>query len=273
MPDALPDCEHLLLDRGFAHLGITFNRPWARNAINIAMAGELDAVFAAIEGDRSIRAVVLRGAGKHFCAGGDLTDMTDALAPPEKDAPDPLFHINRRFGDLLRHVDAAPQAVIAVVHGAARGAGFGLACVADVVLARADCTFAMPETGLGLPPAQILPFVARRLGPFAARRLALTGRPMTGAEAAEAGLVASACGDDGDLEAALKETLGAIAGRGPAAIAQTKSLIAGLGRQPLPLVLDEGARLVAESSRNGEGREGLAAFAEKRPPSWAPQGD
>ncbi len=273
MPKALPTCDHLLLVRGFAHVTVTFNRPGARNAMNIAMADELEAVFAAIEDEPTVRAVVLRGAGKHFCAGGDLKDMTDVLARPGDGEADQLFHVNRRFGDLLRRVDAAPQAVIAAVHGAARGAGFGLACVADIVLVRADCSFAMPEAGLGLPPAQILPFVARRLGPYAARRLALTGRPMTGAEAAEAGLAAAVCADDGALERALEESLDAIAGRGPAAIAQTKRLIADLGRRPLPLVLDEGARLVAESSRTGEGREGLAAFFDKRPPAWAPQAD
>ena len=275
MPNTLPACNHLVLDRGFAHLEITFNRPESRNAMNDAMAGELEAVFAAIATDTSVRAVVLRGAGRHFCAGGDLKEMTDALASPGGDEGDGdrLFQLNRRFGELLRRVDAAPQAVVAVVHGAARGAGFGLACVADIVLVRADCSFAMPETGLGLPPAQILPFVVRRLGPYAARRLALTGRPMSGAEAAEAGLAMAAFADDTELERALQETLVAIAGRGPTAIAQTKRLIADLGRRPLPLMLDEGARLVAESSRNGEGREGLAAFFAKRPPTWAPRDD
>ena len=271
MPNALPACDHLLLERDFARIGITFNRPEARNAMNIAMADELEAVFAAVEDDRSVRAIVLRGSGKHFCAGGDLKDMTDALGRPGVGEPDRLFHVNRRFGDLLRRVDAAPQAVVAVVHGAARGAGFGLACVADVVLVRADCSFAMPETGLGLPPAQILPFVARRIGPYWARRLALTGRPMSGTEAVEAGLAAAACADDGALEQALQETLAAIAGRGPMAIAQTKHLIADLERRPLPLLLDEGARLVADSSRDGEGREGLAAFFAKRAPDWAPR--
>lgn len=273
MPNALPDCDTLVLDRGFAHLGITFNRPASRNAMNDAMADELEAVFAAIAADASVRAVVLRGAGRHFCAGGDLKDMTDALASPDDDGGDRLYYLNRRFGDLLQRVDAAPQAVIAVVHGAARGAGFGLACVADIVLVRADCSFAMPETGLGLPPAQILPFVARRLGPYAARRLALTGRPMSGAEAVAAGLAVAAYDDEAALDEALHDTLKAVAGRGPTAIAQTKRLIADLGRRPLSLVLDEGARAVAESSRNGEGREGLAAFFAKRPPAWAPRDD
>ena len=74
MPNALPDCDTLVLDRGFAHLGITFNRPASRNAMNDAMADELEAVFAAIAADASVRAVVLRGAGRHFCAGGDLKD-------------------------------------------------------------------------------------------------------------------------------------------------------------------------------------------------------
>ncbi len=269
MSDRLPDCDYLSLDQRGFHLTITLDRPEARNAMNVAMARELEAAFAAASADPSISAVVLRGAGKHFCAGGDLKDMTDALDPPPPGKEDALFRVNRRFGDLLSQVDRAPQVVISVVHGAARGGGFGLVCVSDIVIARADASFAMPETGLGLPPAQILPFVAMRLGRHRARRMALTGRPMSGEEAGELGLAHYVCAEESATEAALKEVLKQVRERGPTAIAQAKGLINRVGRVPLSLLLDEGAQLVAESSRTGEGREGLDAFLEKRPPKWA----
>lgn len=269
MPDRLPKCEYLSLDQRGFHLTITFDRPEARNAMNVAMVRELEAVFEAASANPAISAIVLRGAGKHFCAGGDLKDMTDALAPPSPGEEDALFWVNRRFGDLLTRVDQAPQVIISVVHGAARGGGFGLVCVCDIVIARADATFAMPETGLGLPPAQILPFVAMRLGRHRARRMALTGKPMTGEEAGQLGLVHYVCAEEAAAEAALKEVLGQVKDRGPAALTQAKHLINQVGRTPLSLLLDEGARLVAKSSRSGEGHEGLTAFTEKRPPAWA----
>jgi isohexenylglutaconyl-CoA hydratase len=264
----LPDCRWLVLERAGFALTITLNRPAARNAMSVAMAEELSAVFEAVRDDRSLGAIVVRGAGPHFCAGGDLKDMTGALAPPTAGEPDRLFAVNRRFGDLLMQVDAQPQAVVCVVHGAARGGGFGLACVADLVLARRDASFAMPETGFGLPPAQILPFVARRLGAATARRLAATGEPMTADEAHRLGFASAVLSDDAALAGAVRHALDQIKGRAPEAVAETKALIAAVGSKPLALLLDEGARRVAAGARSGAGREGLQAFFDKRPPAW-----
>ena len=118
------------------------------------MIDELLAVLDAVDGDRSIRALVLRGAGGHFCAGGDVKDMAAArqvVAGPGE--PDPLATVNRRFGTLLTRVEQAPQAVVAVLEGAVMGGGFGLACACDVALAHYEARFRLPETGLGLPPA------------------------------------------------------------------------------------------------------------------------
>ncbi|MSO65272.1 MAG: enoyl-CoA hydratase/isomerase family protein [Alphaproteobacteria bacterium] len=268
MTAALPECRWLLLQRQGFHLTIVLNRPTARNAMGIAMAEELEMVFRAVAADRSLAAVVLRGAGPHFCAGGDLKDMTDALAPPQAGEPDRLFAVNRRFGDLLQQVADQPQVVVSVVHGAARGGGFGLVCVSDIVIARRDATFAMPETGFGLPPAQILPFVAMRLSPAYARRLAFTGEPMAVEEAHQIGLVTALAEDDAGLDHALSRVLAQIKGRAPEVVAETKRLIAAVGQKPLGLLLDEGARLVAAGVRDGDGREGLTAFFEKRPPTW-----
>jgi len=269
MTNELPACEWLTLRQDGFHLTVTLNRPDARNAMSAAMAQELAAVFAALEGRDDVAAVILRGAGKHFCAGGDLKDMTDAIDPPAPGEPDTLYEVNRRFGDLLTTVNEAPQAVVAVVQGAARGGGFGLVCASDVVIARADSTYAMPETGFGLPGAQIIPFVTMRLGAAMARRLVVTGDAVDGAEMQRAGLVTHLCADEAETEAALRQVLDQIKGRSPTAVAQSKRLIAKVGKGPLSLLLDEGGRLVADGTRDGDGREGLDAFFAKRKPRWS----
>ena len=266
-PTQLPDCRWLTVDRRGFTLTVTMNRPEARNAMILGMAQELSAVCATVADDPSIGAIVLRGAGKHFSAGGDLKDIFDAIGGAEG-ADDPLFRTNRFFGDLLMQVDAQPQVVIAMVQGAARGGAFGLACVADVVIGRSDATFAMPETGLGLPAAQIIPFVARRLGPHMTRRLALTGLPMDAAEAHRLGLLYAVGEDDAAMDAHLAAVLAAVKERAPGAVAQTKALVARAGRDATSILLDDGGRAVAASARHGEGAEGLSAFVEKRKPKW-----
>jgi isohexenylglutaconyl-CoA hydratase len=273
VPAPLPPCEYLSLDLDDYCLTVVFDRSEARNAMNVAMADEVEAVVAAAASRPEISVIVFRAQGRHFCAGGDLKDMTEVMEPPATGAEDRLYWVNRRFGDLLTRIDSVPQVVISVVQGAARGAGFGIACVSDVVIAHENATFAMPETGLGLPPAQILPFVAMRLGQHEARRLALTGRPLTAADAHRTGLVHLVCAGEAAATAALSDLLDDIARRGPDALAEAKRLINQVGQVPLSLLLDRGARLVARSSRNGEGHEGLAAFVEKRPPAWASRAD
>ncbi len=124
---SLPHCETLLLEPVEGVLRITLNRPQSRNAMSLAMVGELRAVLAAVRDDRSVRALVLRGAGGHFCAGGDIKDMAGARAA----GAEAYRTLNRAFGSLLEEAQAAPQLLVALVEGAVLGGGFGLACVSD----------------------------------------------------------------------------------------------------------------------------------------------
>jgi isohexenylglutaconyl-CoA hydratase len=272
MTDAsLPACTQVevsLADSGV--LSLVLARPEVRNAMSLAMVSELEAVFDAIRERRDVRAVVLRGSGGHFCAGGDVKDMAGARARPAKgDQPDALEVTNRRFGELITKVDRAPQAVVAVLEGAVLGGGMGLACVADVAIARTDARFGLPETGLGIPPAQIAPFLVRRLRLSQARRLAVTGGRFDGREAARIGLVHVLVDDDAALDVALAEVLGQIGRCAPGAIASTKHLMLQVGTVELERVLDEGARRFAEAARGSEGIEGMTASLQKREPSWA----
>lgn len=266
----LPKCETLQLRREGWRLHVTLDRPQARNAMSFRMVNELLAVFEAIEDCRDVRAVILRGSGGNFCAGGDIKDMAAARAgTPGDDGVDPLQAANRKFGTLIETIDHASQAVVAVVEGAVMGGGFGLACVADVTLTRPDASFRLPETSLGLPPAQIAPFVVRRIGLTHARRLAVTGGRFDGRRAVELGIAHEVVDDDDGLRHKLSDLLVEIGRCAPGAIAATKALMLGVGEQSIPALLDQGAIAFAEAARGEEGVEGMTAFLKKERPSWA----
>jgi len=272
MTFAPPETKTLLLrfDRGILH--VTLNRPEARNAMSLVMVRELGDLFASIEARRDVRAVVLRGAGGHFCAGGDVKDMAAARgADPGPDGKDPIAAINAQFGELVDRVNRAPQVVIAVLEGSVFGGGFGLACVADVALAANSASLGLPETGLGLPPAQIAPFLVQRLGVSQARRLAVTGARFDGAEAARIGVVHESHPDAASLDAALARVIEEVTRCAPDAIAATKRILHISHTQSLPpaALIDEAARLFAAAARGPEGQEGTMAFIEKRLPAWA----
>ncbi|MCH9687120.1 MAG: enoyl-CoA hydratase/isomerase family protein [Deltaproteobacteria bacterium] len=259
----------LRLDEGGA-LHITLSRPKARNAMSLEMVAEIEAVLDATLDRRDVRALVLRGAEGHFCAGGDVKDMARArMSPPGDGEADPVAAVNRAFGTMITKVDRAPQAVVAVLEGAVLGGGFGLACVADVAIARADAKFGLPETGLGLPPAQIAPFIVRRLGLSQARRLAVTGGRFDGVQAHAMGLVHEVAADGPALDGALAEVLGQIRRCAPGAVASTKHLMLQVGTVDHERLLDEGAERFSAAVRGPEGVEGITAFIGKRRPHWA----
>jgi isohexenylglutaconyl-CoA hydratase len=269
-----PKTETLLLDEQRGVLHVTFNRPERRNALSSRMVEELIEVFSALHGRLQLRAVVVRGAGGTFCAGADLKDMNSARsAQSAAEAPnDPrsaAARNNRRFGVLMSAVNDAPQPVIAVVEGSVMGGGIGIVCASDVALAARDARFGLPETGLGLIPAQIAPFVVQRIGLTHARRLMVTGARVDAAEAARLGLVHELCDDSAALDAALERVLAQIRRCAPQANAATKKLVLGTPGRALESVLDEAALVFADASLSEEAREGTLAFVQKRLPKWA----
>lgn len=269
MSNSLPSTEHLRLELSNGVLTVWIDRPKARNAMSLKTVGEIEAAFDAVADRRDVRAVVLRGAGGHFCAGGDIKDMAGARGKPPKDGePDALTVVNRSFGTMITKVDRAPQAVIAVCEGAVLGGGFGLACVADVTLAKVDAKFGLPETGLGIPPAQIAPFLVRRLGRSQARRLAVTGGRFDGRRALAIGLAHELAEDDAQLDELLALTLKQILRCAPQAVATTKRLMHDVGEVEHEALLDRAALEFAEAARHGEGIEGMTAFIQKREPRW-----
>jgi len=267
----LPQFEHLRVERRGPRLHVTLNRPEARNALSREMVAELLIVAEFLQKERAIGTVVLTGAGGVFCAGGDIKGFkTSFEAPkPKRGKPDPIAANNRRFGKFLNIFSALPQTVVAAAEGAAIAGGLGLMSVADVVLATADAKFALTETSLGIPPAQIAPFVAARIGVPKARFLALTGARFDARAAAGFGLVDIVCDDAAALAAALKKILAEIGRCAPGANAATKRLLLASLMTPREKLLDQAAKSFAECLRGEEGREGVSAFLEKREPRWA----
>ncbi|USV99572.1 enoyl-CoA hydratase-related protein [Pseudomonas pergaminensis] len=248
----------LLLEPHNGVLHITLNRPECRNAMSLEMVNELRSVLAQL--DSQTRAVVISGAGGHFCAGADVKDLVTA--------GNQLQALNRAFGTLLQAVEAVPQVVIVVLQGAVLGGGFGLACVSDIAIADHQAQFGLPETSLGLLPAQIAPFVVKRIGLTQARRLALTAARFDGVEAEQLGVVHFTERDPQALAERLDEVLSQVLKCAPGANARTKALLLASVDEPLEAVLDRGAQWFAEAVRSEEGIEGTQAFVQKRKPKW-----
>lgn len=264
----LPETKDLLLERAGSVLTIWFNRPEAKNSLSEEMVNELDAVLDAAADDRSLRTLVLRGKGGVFCAGGDIKGFKANL---QGGAPDPaeVARGNRHFGHLMVKLNEQPQVVIMLVEGAAIGGGLGLCCVGDVTIVCAEARFRLSETSLGIPPAQIAPFVTERVGLTQARRLMLTGARFKGAEAVELGIGHLLASDAEDMERQCAEVLAQISQCAPGANATTKQIVFETTRRPRPEALDFAAEGFARCMLSDEGREGVAAFVEKRKPQWA----
>ena len=264
MPE-LPDCETLLLSLDAGVLHITLNRPDSRNAMSLAMVNELRGVLESLRNDLNVRAIVLRGAGGHFCAGGDIKDMAGARAA----GGDAYRSLNRAFGSLLEEAQNTPQVLIAVLEGAVLGGGFGLACVSDIAICQQDAKFGLPETTLGILPAQIAPFVVKRIGLTQTRRLALTAARFNGSEAERLGLVHFSEADSEAVDARLHQILSQVRQCAPQANAQTKALLLAAEQEALGPLLDRAAEQFAAAVTGAEGIEGTMAFVQKRAPKWA----
>jgi isohexenylglutaconyl-CoA hydratase len=250
-------------------LTLWLNRPESRNAMSLNMVKAIQQVFKTIQDDISIRAVILRGKDGHFCAGGDIKDMAQLRGEATSiGSNQPYVDFNRQFGHMLEQVDQAPQTVVAVLEGAVLGGGFGLACVSDIAISLADAKFGLPETGLGVIPAQIAPFVVKRIGLTQARRLALLGARFEGHTALKVGVVHEVVENEKALEVLLIETIQQIKRTAPQASRVTKALLHRTLNEALTPLLDDAAQQFANAVGGEEGIEGTMAFIQKRHPNW-----
>ena len=255
--------QHLRTWRTGAVEHLELNRPDVRNAISDITVAELTTWAESIASDRTVRAVVLSGAGKVFCAGADLTWFT-AMAgyTAEQNLRD--AQLGARMFDLL---DSLPCALIGRVHGAALGGGSGLASICDIVVAAADAVFGFTEVKLGIIPAMIAPYALAKIGRSAARELFLTGMRFDARRAREIGLV-HAVVPATELDSRVERYVSEILSAGPDAIADAKRLLREIWHRPPRDVQDLMAQSIAGRRASAEAREGMRAFLEKRAPSW-----
>lgn len=243
---------------------VRLNRPDKHNAFDEHLIAELTQAFRALAGDAAVRVVVLAANGPSFSAGADLDWMKRmsamGRAANERDA--------LALADLMEAIDRCPRPVVGLVQGAAFGGGVGLVACCDIAIATSSASFCLSEVRLGLIPAVISPYVAAAIGPRACRRYFLTAEKFDAATAARLGLVHRVVEPEA-LEAARAETLKHLSSGGPAAQAAAKDLIR---RVAFASVDDDlrrdTARRIADARASDEGKEGIAAFLEKRKPSW-----
>ncbi|MFW2854530.1 enoyl-CoA hydratase/isomerase family protein [Sphingomonas sp. TX0543] len=261
-----PQTSVLRLERRGCALVATIDDPTTRNAMSDALLTDFETLVARFQCDEAVRALVLRGNDRIFCAGADLGGKT--LGGSEADPRQATVALSIRGARVYAALNAFPKPVIAVVEGAAMGGGMGLASCADIVLAGPNAIFALSEARLGLVAAQIAPFVVARLGLATTRRLALTGSKLNAAQAAAVGLVDELLADRAALDERLDALLADVQACAPAALAATKSLLDGLSGLDLATFAQTAADVFADAVA-GEGAEGIAAFKQKRAPAWA----
>jgi methylglutaconyl-CoA hydratase len=251
--------------RPSAHVAeVWLNRPEVRNAFNDAVIAELTAAFQTLGADPSLRAIVLAGHGKAFCAGADLTWMrTMADYSWEQNRADA-----QALADMLWTIYRCPVPVVGRIHGDCYAGGVGLAAVCDVLVAAEGVQFCLSEAKLGLLPATIGPYVVRALGEQAARRYFVTAERFSSARAHELGFVQEVVAPEG-LDAKVGEIVAALVANGPAAVKACKQLVQDIAGQPITAELREGtARRIADIRASAEGKEGVQSFLNKRAPAW-----
>ncbi len=255
--------HHIQIHDGIAT--VTLARPEIHNAFNDELIAELTATFESLANSASVRAVVLTGEGKSFCAGADLNWMKRMKDYGEAEN----IADAKRLADLFYTIDTCPVPVIGAIHGAALGGGAGLVAVCDYVIAAEDTVFGFTEARLGLVPAVISPFVMAKIGRTYARATFLSGRRFDGGEAMQMGLVHRLCPSallNAELEAAIEEFKKAA----PKAAREAKQLIRGVQERDgdTQQQIDFTCRTIARLRAGAEGQEGMAALLEKRRANW-----
>jgi methylglutaconyl-CoA hydratase len=258
--------QHLEVEQRGAVRWLWLNRPEVRNAFNDALIADLATAFAEIEAAAETRAVVLAARGPVFSAGADLNYMRALSGYTHADNQADALKVARMFNA----VHCCSRPVIARVQGKALGGGVGLVAACDIVVAVESATFALSEVKLGLVAATISPHLVRAMGPRRAARYMLTAEAFSAPQAKDAGLVHELTSADG-LDAEIGRLLDGLLAASPAALAATKRLLADVVEAPLDdVLLAATAKCIADARASAEGREGIAAFLEKRPPGWAP---
>jgi len=241
---------------------ITLDSPHNRNALSRQLTSELWGHLQAALADDAVRVVVLTGSGTVFCSGADLKEQRESnVAGNTQAGPVGLPQI-------LTAMWESPKPVIGRINGAARAGGLGLVAACDVAVAVNTTTFALSEVRIGVIPAVISVVLLPKLGLAKAMELFIGGEPFSAAEAVAFGLINAAAPADG-LDSAVQRYVDMIRKGAPNAVAGAKRLVRDVPGMPMAQAFEEMAKLSARYFASEEAREGMTAFAEKRPPKWA----
>ena len=264
----MADYRSLDVEQRDATRWIWLNRPEFRNAFNDMLVAEISAAFADVEASPETRIVVVAARGPAFCAGADLNWMRSMASFSHADNHADALQVARMF----EAVHASSKPVIGRVQGDAFGGGVGLAAACDIVIAVESASFVLSEVKLGLVAATISPHLVRAMGARQAARYMLTGEKFNARQASEAGLVHEVTPVDG-LDAEVDRLVRSLLDASPAALAATKRLMADVVEASMEddVMLAATAKCIADARVSPEGREGLAAFLEKRAPAWRPK--
>lgn len=247
--------------RGVATL--TLDRAEKHNSLSATMIRELTEAAQALGADDTVRVVVLTGAGKSFCAGGDLGWMQDQMAAD----PETRFVEARKLAMMLKALNEMPKPLIGRVQGQAFGGGIGMCSVCDIAIAADHAKFGLTETRLGLIPATIGPYVLARIGEAMARRVFMNARIFGADEAATLGIVARAVPAD-DLAAAVEAEVTPYLSCAPGAVGAAKALARRLGPPITDTIIDDTIRALVDCWEGEEAQEGIEAFFDKRKARW-----
>ncbi|OGQ26287.1 MAG: hypothetical protein A3F89_06485 [Deltaproteobacteria bacterium RIFCSPLOWO2_12_FULL_50_11] len=245
-------------------LTIALNRPDVNNALNTPLVTELHHAFTTVALEDSIRAVLLKGNGKVFCAGGDITMMQKSL----KNTHQQNFEWARQFSILLEKINELPKPVMAVAHGAVFGGGLGLLSVCDYVLALEETLFSFSEVRIGLIPACIAPFVMVKIGESQTRALVLSAERFDSQKALRIGLIHRIEKGGEALEQATEKLIKDLISSSPQALRIAKKFIHELREKNCAEKHIYAAQTLADLQVTPEAQEGLTAFLEKRSPRW-----
>jgi methylglutaconyl-CoA hydratase len=242
---------------------VTFCRPEVHNAFNSDLIGEMSLIFTELAKDDSLRAVVLTGEGKSFCAGADLNWM--------RSVKDQSFEQNldesNKLADLFYQIYRFKRPVIGRINGAAIGGGTGFVAVCDIAIAAKSAKFSFSEVKIGVVPACIAPYVIKKMGEGKARELFITGERMNADRAHEVGLVNKVV-DDNQLDNEVNQLVKFVLSSGPEAVAMAKKLVSEVPGMTPDEFKPYTAEMIARLRISDEGQEGMDAFLNKRKPAW-----
>lgn len=256
--------ETLEIERDGKVATIWMNRPAVFNAFDEQLIAELAAACRELDGDPTVRVVVLGGRGKHFSAGADLNWMKRAAQFTEAQNLDDA----RKFAGMLRTLSQMSKPTIARVQGAALGGGTGLTAACDMAVAASDAVFSTSEVRFGIIPSAISPYVLRAIGPRHALRYFQSAERIAAERALTIGLVGDVVPVE-ELDACVGKLVDALLAGGPLAQKAAKELIAAVDGQKIDeIISEETARRIARQRATDEAKDGIAAFLDKRPPAW-----